>query len=650
MVWVLAFWVLLGGVQADLYLHSPRGSNNRLNEKSANRNNGDRLFDSQNNNRGGYNVGDRTDNPSTQYLPPSQTFDINDPSGAQYQMVFFERSVLTFEWTNQHGCGGNEETDPQKLNCNINLQYMCEIDYPDIPDGHMNVRLRDGANTNTPDKANNFDEIQATTDANAANGRGTHESVAWYYMCEKRNRNQGLFHADQNLNGDSTKYTRQNPNGNRRGLECPEERDYYPYWNPTPWRDLAILTDHSQNCETLVEQSQNTASVGFCKGLLEEDETVPITEAECDEAGGTWAQFSHNLARKPICAQVGWSRTNHLGNGRDAVPLSINLTLPDLDELKDNKPTELASGFYKCVARIRYNMTTDDYRSDANSTMDDDEDNGFYSPVRQNPTVDVGASMLQGLKLAVNTAQFGRTFQDRTHVFYIKARPTNDPVFEGDIYNLNVRGKRCNIVQCFPAVEYDFVPKDLWIPASGAAIHVQWTGSNTHNNGNPAGDGQAGDAGEGTGGTDRQNMVLISNDRRHNYPIPLDKFADVALWPKMDFWRPITGEAISDWVDAAVILATSGQYTDKNDPELADFQELLNDSPASLIGGILMAPKAGSIFQDGPGSTPHKFSYMNTRNNNFSNRSQKAWITIGGPNSRPVGQVPGFEAPPQEAN
>lgn len=25
-------------------------------------------------------------------------------------------------------------------------------------------------------------------------------------------------------------------------------------------------------------------------------------------------------------------------------------------------------------------------------------------------------------------------------------------------------------------------------------------GSNTHNNGNPAGDGQAGDAGEGTGG------------------------------------------------------------------------------------------------------------------------------------------------------
>jgi hypothetical protein len=44
--------------QADTYLHNPRGSNNRLNERSANRNNGNRLFDSQNNNRGGYNKGD----------------------------------------------------------------------------------------------------------------------------------------------------------------------------------------------------------------------------------------------------------------------------------------------------------------------------------------------------------------------------------------------------------------------------------------------------------------------------------------------------------------------------------------------------------------------------------------------------------------
>jgi hypothetical protein len=34
-------------INADVYLHSPRGSNNRLNEKSANRKNANRVFDSQ---------------------------------------------------------------------------------------------------------------------------------------------------------------------------------------------------------------------------------------------------------------------------------------------------------------------------------------------------------------------------------------------------------------------------------------------------------------------------------------------------------------------------------------------------------------------------------------------------------------------------
>lgn len=44
-------------ISADIYLHNPRGSNNRLDEANRERTNAKRLFDSQNNNRGGYNVG-----------------------------------------------------------------------------------------------------------------------------------------------------------------------------------------------------------------------------------------------------------------------------------------------------------------------------------------------------------------------------------------------------------------------------------------------------------------------------------------------------------------------------------------------------------------------------------------------------------------
>jgi hypothetical protein len=262
----------------------------------------------------------------------------------------------------------------------------------------------------------------------------------------------------------------------------------------------------------------------------------------------------------------------------------------------------------KCVMRLRYNISTDDYNPwSINSTYDDNPEAGIVSPVQENPTVDVGAD-LQGLRLAINTAQFGRTFQDRTHVFYITPKPT--AFGTATIYNLNVRGKRGNIVQTYPSVEYDFIPNRLHV-TSNDYVHIQWTGSNTHNNGDPAGDGQAGDAGEGTGGTDRQNFVQMLN-MDDNYPIPLDKFTDniFARSACYDF----AGATLST-VDCALTLATSGQYRTTTQVE-ATFDPLLNDAPASLIGGIVLKVQRG------------EYNYMCTRNNNFSNRSQKGVLIV----------------------
>jgi len=798
---------------ADVYMHNPRGSNNRLNEQSANRNNGNRVFDSQNNNRGGYNKGDVDDTAA------------GGNQGKQYDMVYYQsdpadtgtgldqtspgngQTVLSIEWTNQHGCGGNEHGDPHKLNCQIVLQYMCvdsnakantgpdknnqqvaaggpvdgfrdncnfecmipnvqnpeclektpdnkpacglsEIDdaelcvqrgYKWVPaqindqyncphsctgasdqhskaecegaggtwtpsyGGGNRLRFRDGTTTNRQDftNLNNANENQAQR-ANRKRGnvqadRVLHESWEWYDECYRRERNRGLFTADQklrnnNLGYSSAVYTRQNPNNNRRGYECPEERDHYPYWHPSPWRDIAVLTDRLDQCTFYKQESQNVKSKHLCRNTNECPNCVRYNnEADCNNNKGKWAEVGPWGIPAPVCEQAPWSRVNHLGNGRYGQANTFNWTIPSFSKADGGRRTQFEQ---RCVTRLRYNISTDDYDAwKVNNTFNQNNGQGIKSPVQQNPAVDIGVTSA-ALRLAINTAQFGRTFQDRSHVLTFAPRPVTNsdensqecsfqqrtttdptatcqegtPIFEGRrIHNLNVRGKRCNIVQCFPSVEYDFAPNHLHI-GQDDLVHIQWTGSNTHNNGNPAGDGQAGDAGEGRRGTDRHNFVELrsreGSDFGGSFPAP---WSENTLFGQMknvyapkskytcDHGCGETPKALPTCTDKttevekkkcfeslkrswAVRMATAGFYNGFDLDEVikgegngyqqavrpagigmlastGEVNDLLNNAPASFPGGV---------FQFSRGT----YNYMNTRNHNFSNRDQKGHLVV----------------------
>ncbi|KAI6646505.1 Protein DD3-3-like [Oopsacas minuta] len=674
---ILVLISLVHQSNGDCYMHNPRGSNNRLNERSANRNNANRLFDSQNNNRGGYNTGDKTDDPFTE---ETEIYYMN-----YFQSGSVGRSFLTAEWTNQHGCGGSDNNDPHKLNCQIVIQYTCQAEPEAVnndiaagSDDTLDV-LRDGKETNTqdytaPDNLNENQNQYNNRRANSvSNNRGLHETFGYYDDCYVRERNSGLFLADQIINSGQfaglgyagARFTRQNPNANRRGYECPEERDYYPYWHPTPWRDVAVLVDDTDRCSYYQSESFNVKPKYLCREKFEGTEIYRDTskwnnEAECIANAGEWLDFYNYLEidegrnqancendnndqitrkwarpypsitpsclillQEPDCQQAGWTRVNHLGNSRTGYPLNYTITLP---YFLDQAPR-------RCVLRIRYNISTDDYDPwYTNSSYNEDRFNRIRSPVIQNPYVDVGSITNGALRLAINTAQFGRTFQDRSHVHMFIPRPTNaitpdttvnmDTV---DIYNVNVRGKRGNIVQVYPAVEYDFIPNRLYITENDI-VHFQWTGSNTHNNQNPAGDGQAGDAGEGRGGTDRHNIVEIANADM-NYPVPfhnstLFKSAQV-VWYDMSTYDEINliPSLEESKKNLALLLSSVGYYqcftgcaTDSVENK-ETLNNLLDNAYASFSAPLLRFP-AGS------------YNYICSRNNNFTNRSQKGLLVV----------------------
>lgn len=172
----------------------------------------------------------------------------------------------------------------------------------------------------------------------------------------------------------------------------------------------------------------------------------------------------------------------------------------------------------KCVLRIRYNISTFDFNDHWHTYS---SRNGEGSILKTDPTKDflgLGDNVTGPLRLEVDTSQFGRTFQDRSHVFQIRKRPPNLSCglkSYCNIINVNVRGRRGNIVQTYPSVEVRVLSKLItsismilyprtckcqvfltvnYMYIGNDLLHIQWTGSDANSQGN---------AGQGRTGTDR---------------------------------------------------------------------------------------------------------------------------------------------------
>jgi len=181
------------------------------------------------------------------------------------------------------------------------------------------------------------------------------------------------------------------------------------------------------------------------------------------------------------------------------------------------------------------------------------------------------------------------------------------------IWNVNVRGKRGNIAQVRNCLEYDYVPNILNLNV-GDWVFFQWCGSDYNNNGN---------SGEGRDGTDRNNVVAINtNNYGINVPLNATNSNNTNVFSTADLlalaW---IGQQPSQCYDTVQSLTT--QRASNEDPMSCHFlngprQPGVTYMPTGYFEYFAQVINGGTI------------NFMNSRNNNFSNRSQKGTIIASG--------------------
>eukprot|EP00913_Durusdinium_trenchii_P029659 g27799.t1 len=294
-----------------MYLNNPRGSNNKLREQSNNVQNANRLFDSQNNAASGRYKGHH------EVLPRI---------GALHRMA---SSAWMRSWASKRSLPNHpsvHEPSTQHVPPSQAAPWLGGQGESD------NVNLRDGTDQIT---AGGDDQNDPTEDATAEPGRGYHEPLDFYQACASRERNQGLYTADQRLQSTDATSTRQNPNGNGH---------YYPYWHPSVWHDIAILTDEPEiRCGYYQAESQNVKAKGICSIAAHNNPDA------CAANGGEWREVPPFNEPPPECTGGIQSRDNHNGNVRNGQPHYYLWRIPYY--LKG-----------RTVLRIRYNITTGDFR------------------------------------------------------------------------------------------------------------------------------------------------------------------------------------------------------------------------------------------------------------------------------------------------